>query len=99
MLLSVQTITFESTWSSVAGELNLSDDDITATSKKVFDKINEVMNNTFDAINDNAGLTSEQVEELTNNMFDDMQKIYTSGWNSLSGISDDMSLFCTALTL
>lgn len=83
--------TFESTWSSVAGELNLSDDDITATSKKVFDKINEVMNNTFDAINDNAGLTSEQVEELTNNMFDDMQKIYTSGWNSLSGISDDMS--------
>ena len=83
--------TFESTWSSVAGELNLSDDDIADTSKKVFDKINEVMNNTFDAINDNAGLTSEQVEELTNNMFDDMQKIYTSGWNSLSGISDDMS--------
>ena len=83
--------TFESTWSSVAGELNLSEDDIAATSKKVFDKINEVMNNTFDAINDNAGLTSEQVEELTNSMFDDMQKIYTAGWNSLAGISGDMS--------
>lgn len=83
--------TFESTWKSVAGELNVSEDDITATSKKVFDKIDEVMNNTFDAINDNAGLTSEQVEELTNSMFDDMQKIYTAGWNSLAGISGDMS--------
>ena len=83
--------TFESSWKSVAGDIGLSEKDIEATSEKIFGKMNEVMNNTFDALNENTGLSAEQVEDITNTMFDSLQSIYTSGWNSLASTSGDMS--------
>lgn len=55
------------------------------------EKMNELVNNTFDALNENTGLSAEQVEDVTNTMFDSLQKIYTSGWNSLASTSGDMS--------
>lgn len=85
------TSNFESSWKSVAGELGLDTKDIEATSKKMSEKMNELVNNTFDALNENTGLSAEQVEDVTNTMFDSLQKIYTSGWNSLASTSGDMS--------
>lgn len=89
--ISSMTSNFESTWKSVAGELGLDTKDIEATSKKMSEKMNELVNNTFDALNENTGLSAEQVEDVTNTMFDSLQKIYTSGWNSLASTSGDMS--------
>ena len=85
------TSNFESSWKSVAGELGLDTKDIEKTSKKMSEKMNELVNNTFDALNENTGLSAEQVEDVTNTMFDSLQKIYTSGWNSLASTSGDMS--------
>ena len=64
---------------SLAGELGLDTKDIEKTSKKMSEKMNELVNNTFDALNENTGLSAEQVEDVTNTMFDSLQKIYTSG--------------------
>ena len=89
--ISSMTSNFESSWKSVAGELGLDTKDIEATSKKMSEKMNELVNNTFDALNENTGLSAEQVEDVTNTMFDSLQKIYTSGWNSLASTSGDMS--------
>jgi hypothetical protein len=89
--ISSMTNNFESSWKSVAGELGLDTKDIEATSKKMSEKMNELVNNTFDALNENTGLSAEQVEDVTNTMFDSLQKIYTSGWNSLASTSGDMS--------
>lgn len=83
--------TFESSWKDVAKELGITEEDIAATSNVMFNKMNEVMNNTFDAIDENTGLTAEQIEDLTNNMFDDLQDIYTSGWNSLASSTGNMT--------
>lgn len=89
--ISSMTSNFESSWKSVAGELGLDTKDIEETSKKMSKKMNELVNNTFDALNENTGLSAEQVEDVTNTMFDSLQKIYTSGWNSLASTSGDMS--------
>ena len=89
--ISSMTSNFESSWKSVAGELGLDTKDIEATSKKMSEKMNELVNNTFDALNENTGLSAEQVEDVTNTMFDSLQKIYASGWNSLASTSGDMS--------
>lgn len=89
--ISSMTSNFESSWKSVAGELGLDTKDIEATSKKMSEKMNELVNNTFDALNENTGLSAEQVEDVTNTMFDSLQKIYTSGWNNLASTSGDMS--------
>lgn len=89
--ISSMTSNFESSWKSVAGELGLDTKDIEETSKKMSEKMNELVNNTFDALNENTGLSAEQVEDVTNTMFDSLQKIYTSGWNSLASTSGDMS--------
>lgn len=89
--ISSMTSNFESSWKSVAGELGLDTKNIEATSKKMSEKMNELVNNTFDALNENTGLSAEQVEDVTNTMFDSLQKIYTSGWNSLASTSGDMS--------
>lgn len=89
--ISSMTSNFESSWKSVAGELGLDTKDIEKTSKKMSEKMNELVNNTFDALNENTGLSAEQVEDVTNTMFDSLQKIYTSGWNSLASTSGDMS--------
>jgi len=89
--ISSMTSNFESSWKSVAGELGLDTKDIEKTSKKMSEKMNELVNNTFDALNENTGLSAEQVEDVTNTMFDSLQKIYTSGWNSLASTSSDMS--------
>lgn len=89
--ISSMTSNFESSWKSVAGELGLDTKDIEATSKKMSEKMNELVNNTFDALNENTGLSAKQVEDVTNTMFDSLQKIYASGWNSLASTSGDMS--------
>lgn len=89
--ISSMTSNFESSWKSVAGDLGLDTKDIEETSKKMSEKMNELVNNTFDALNENTGLSAEQVEDVTNTMFDSLQKIYTSGWNSLASTSGDMS--------
>lgn len=89
--ISSMTSNFESSWKSVAGELGLDTKDIEATSKKMSEKMNELVNNTFDALNENTGLSAEQVEDVTSTMFDSLQKIYASGWNSLASTSGDMS--------
>ena len=89
--ISSMTSNFESSWKSVAGELGLDTKDIEATSKKMSEKMNELVNNTFDALNENTGLSAEQVEDITNTMFDSLKKIYASGWNSLASTSGDMS--------
>lgn len=89
--ISSMTSNFESSWKSVAGELGLDTKDIEKTSKKMSEKMNELVNNTFDALNENTGLSADQVEDITNTMFDSLQKIYTSGWNNLASTSGDMS--------
>lgn len=89
--LDAMKSSFEKTWNEMAEATGVSKDDITATSKEMYDKMTKLVNDTYAAIGDNTALNSEQVEQLTQTLFKSMQSTYTSGWNRIASLTDEMT--------
>lgn len=89
--LDAMKSSFEKTWNEMAEATGVSKDDITATSKEMYDKMTKLVNDTYAAIGDNTALSSEQVEQLTQTLFKSMQSTYTSGWNRIASLTDEMT--------
>lgn len=89
--LNAMKSSFEKTWNEMAEATGVSKDDITATSKEMYDKMTKLVNDTYAAIGDNTALSSEQVEQLTQTLFKSMQSTYTSGWNRIASLTDEMT--------
>lgn len=89
--LDAMKSSFEKTWNEMAEATGVSKDDITATSKEMYDQMAKLVNDTYAAIGDNTALNSEQVEQLTQTLFKSMQSTYTSGWNRIASLTDEMT--------
>lgn len=89
--LDAMKSSFEKTWNEMAEATGVSKDDITATSKEMYDQMTKLVNDTYAAIGDNTALNSEQVEQLTQTLFKSMQSTYTSGWNRIASMTDEMT--------
>ena len=89
--LDAMKSSFEKTWNEMAEATGVSKNDITATSKEMYDKMTKLVNDTYAAIGDNTALNSEQVEQLTQTLFKSMQSTYTSGWNRIASLTDEMT--------
>lgn len=89
--LDAMKSSFEKTWNEMAEATGVSKDDITATSKEMYDKMTKLVDDTYAAIGDNTALSSEQVEQLTQTLFKSMQSTYTSGWNRIASLTDEMT--------
>lgn len=89
--LDAMKSSFEKTWEEMAEATGVSKDDITATSKEMYDQMTKLVNDTYAAIGDNTALSSEQVKQLTQTLFKSMQSTYTSGWNRIASLTDEMT--------